>query len=197
MGLFVPFVNQFNHTSCIVVIIPTYRPKSVLNLFNGVLWPFCLVSLHFWIFFWYMDFCHRVISLRLFLIKYSRAYEVTFGLFSIFNFRAGICSLFCGVVCVVTLSFWHFCWCWGFCHRTGSDLLLFVMIYLFHNRLCKCILSNDNRNKIKLLRFMKIYFYREWLNIKKKNYVIHSPVSNIFNTFPNYQLSMIITCILF
>ena len=28
--------------------------------------------------------------------------------------------------CVVTLPFWHFCWCRGFCHRTGSDLLLFV-----------------------------------------------------------------------
>ena len=35
-------------------------------------------------------------------------------------------ELFCGVVCVVTLPFWHFCWCRGFCHRTGSDLLLFV-----------------------------------------------------------------------
>ena len=37
-------------------------------------------------------------------------------------------ELFCGVVCVVTLPFWHFCWCRGFCHRTGSDLLLFVLI---------------------------------------------------------------------
>ena len=36
-------------------------------------------------------------------------------------------ELFCGVVCVVTLPFWHFCWCRGFCHRTGSDLLLFVL----------------------------------------------------------------------
>ena len=36
-------------------------------------------------------------------------------------------ELFCGVVCVVvTLPFCHFCWCRGFCHRTGSDLLLFV-----------------------------------------------------------------------
>ena len=35
-------------------------------------------------------------------------------------------ELFCGVVCVVTLPFGHFCWCRGFCHRTGSDLLLFV-----------------------------------------------------------------------
>ena len=35
-------------------------------------------------------------------------------------------ELFCGVVCFVTLPFWHFCLCRGFCHRTGSDLLLFV-----------------------------------------------------------------------
>ena len=35
-------------------------------------------------------------------------------------------ELFCGVVCVVTLPVWHVCWCGGFCHRTGSDLLLFV-----------------------------------------------------------------------
>ena len=35
-------------------------------------------------------------------------------------------ELFCGIVCVVTLPFWHFCWCRGFCHRTESDLLLFV-----------------------------------------------------------------------
>ena len=38
-------------------------------------------------------------------------------------------ELFCGVVCVVTLPFWHFCWCRGFCHKTRSDLLLFVCSY--------------------------------------------------------------------
>ena len=42
-------------------------------------------------------------------------------------------ELFCGVVCVVTLSLWHFCWYRGFCHRTGSDLLLFVFISKFDN----------------------------------------------------------------
>ena len=41
-------------------------------------------------------------------------------------------ELFCGVVCVVTLPFWHFCWCRGFCHRTESDLFLF----LFRRKLC-------------------------------------------------------------
>ena len=37
-------------------------------------------------------------------------------------------ELFCGVVCVVTLPFWHFCWCRGFCHRTESDLFLFLLM---------------------------------------------------------------------
>ena len=38
-------------------------------------------------------------------------------------------ELFCGVVCVVTLPFGHFCWCTGFCHRTESDLFLFLLLY--------------------------------------------------------------------
>ena len=38
-------------------------------------------------------------------------------------------KLFCGVCCSVTLPFWHFCFCRGFCHRTGSDLLLFVFVF--------------------------------------------------------------------
>ena len=37
-------------------------------------------------------------------------------------------ELFCGVVCVFTLPFWHFRGCRDFCHRTESDLLLFVLI---------------------------------------------------------------------
>ena len=48
----------------------------------------------------------------------------------------GLIELFCGVVCVVTLPFWHFCWCRGFCHRTGSDLLFFVFQWhVFRNRI--------------------------------------------------------------
>ena len=38
-------------------------------------------------------------------------------------------ELFCGVVCVVTLPFWHFCWCRGFCHRTESDIFFFLYIF--------------------------------------------------------------------
>ena len=48
-------------------------------------------------------------------------------------------ELFCGVVCVVTLSLWHFCWYRGFCHRTGSDLLLFVFISYISSVMVKCI----------------------------------------------------------
>ena len=38
-----------------------------------------------------------------------------------------VIEVFCGVVYVVTLPFWHFCWCMGFCHRTESDLFLFLL----------------------------------------------------------------------
>ena len=37
-----------------------------------------------------------------------------------------VIDLFSGVLCVVTLPFWHFCWCRGFCHMTESDLFLFL-----------------------------------------------------------------------
>ena len=41
-----------------------------------------------------------------------------------------VIELFCDVVCVVTLPFRHFCWCRGFCHRTESDLFLFLLKYI-------------------------------------------------------------------
>ena len=40
-----------------------------------------------------------------------------------------VIELFCAVDCVVTLPFWHFCWCKGSCHRTESDLFLFLFDY--------------------------------------------------------------------
>ena len=44
--------------------------------------------------------------------------------------KSGRCviEVFCGVVYIVTLPFWHFCWCRGFCHRTESDLFLFLLM---------------------------------------------------------------------
>ena len=44
-----------------------------------------------------------------------------------------VIELFCGVVCVVTLPFRHFCWCMGFCYRTESDPFLFLMEYFETN----------------------------------------------------------------
>ena len=41
-----------------------------------------------------------------------------------------VIELFCGVVCVVTLPLWRFCWCMGFCHRTELDLFLFLKVDL-------------------------------------------------------------------
>ena len=40
-----------------------------------------------------------------------------------------VIEFFCGIVCVVTLPFWHFCWCMGFCHRTESDIFIFLYMY--------------------------------------------------------------------
>ena len=37
-------------------------------------------------------------------------------------------ELFCGVVCVVALPFWHFSWFWGFCHRIALDLFFFSLV---------------------------------------------------------------------
>ena len=45
-------------------------------------------------------------------------------------------ELFCGVVCAFTLPFWHFRGCRGFCHRTESDLLLFVLILSIYFPFC-------------------------------------------------------------
>ena len=47
-------------------------------------------------------------------------------------------ELFCGVVCVFTLPFWHFRGCRGFCHRTESDLLLFVFASLLVSPMLGC-----------------------------------------------------------
>ena len=48
-----------------------------------------------------------------------------------------VIELICGVVCVVTLPFWYFCWCRGFRHRTESDLFPFLK-----NGMINCLTTN-------------------------------------------------------
>ena len=68
-------------------------------------------------------------------------------------------ELFCYAVCVVNLPFWHFCWCRGFCHRTWSDLLLFV----FNSRYEKIIIWYKDINflisKNRFLEIKKLRFF--------------------------------------
>ena len=65
------------------------------------------------------------------LVKIIKKYFQDFYLFYLIiqlTVLSCLIELFCGVVFVVTLPFWHFCWRRGFCHRTWSDLLLFVLV---------------------------------------------------------------------
>ena len=59
-------------------------------------------------------------------------------------------ELFCGVVCVVTLPFWHFCWYRIFCYRTESDLRLFVFCFN-----CSVIQYVWLYNKVVLVQYHK------------------------------------------
>ena len=53
-----------------------------------------------------------------------------------------VIKLFCGFFCVVTLSFWHFCWCMGFCHRTESDLFPFLLLRFAIKSIGRILLFN-------------------------------------------------------
>ena len=53
-----------------------------------------------------------------------------------------VIELFCGVVCVVTLPFWHFCWYRGFCHGTESDLSFFFSEH-YHSKVLLWILNKS------------------------------------------------------
>ena len=55
--------------------------------------------------------------------------------------RGSVIELFCGVVCVVILPFWHLCWCRIFCHRTESDLFLFPLTAHVHKTATRPLLQ--------------------------------------------------------
>ena len=86
-------------------------------------------------------------------------------------------ELFCGVVCVVTLPFWHFCWCRGFCHRTGSDLLLFVFISTL---IPGC--SVERCNKVPRVRVFKVSLFISfefWLSCVIDSFILRNLLPTI------------------
>ena len=85
-------------------------------------------------------------------------------------------ELFCGVICVVTLSLWHFCWYRGFCHRTWSDLLLFVFISTL---IPGC--SVERCNKVPRVRVFKVSLFISfefWLSCVIDSFILR----NLFPT---------------
>ena len=109
-------------------------------------------------------------------------------------------ELFCGVVWVVALPFWHFCWCRGFCHRTESDLFLFLMVPLevpypdvytdtfifFLRSLCKIIWINVHYfpNAPRIYRVFKTqqqsYLSRDWSSKRREVIFRHSSVATTY-----------------
>ena len=77
-------------------------------------------------------------------------------------------ELFCGVVCVVTLPFLHFCWCRGFCHRTESDLFLFLFIPAFTtNAMTSDFLSLISHGWVVTFQdsHRTVFTFRSWLDL--------------------------------
>ena len=74
-----------------------------------------------------------------------------------------VIELFCDVVYVVILPFWQFCWCRGFCHRTESDLFLFLFLYQCLHRY---EFENDEveRNSSGICSVL-CYMYKYWISL--------------------------------
>ena len=110
-------------------------------------------------------------------------------------------ELFCDVVCVATLPFWHFCWCRGFCHRTESDLFLFLLysksmktqhfyfLYLSNMDLSiKILFSSDNCTLHILSKDHSLYWLivnMHWLKVlvQKTSYLTPCYVPHVWFVF--------------
>ena len=87
-----------------------------------------------------------------------------------------VIELFCGVVYVVTSPFWHFCLCMGFCHRTESDLFLFLLISTL---IPGC--SVERCNKVPRVRVFKVSLFISiefWLSCVIDSFILR----NLFPT---------------
>ena len=70
-------------------------------------------------------------------------------------------------LCVVTLLFGFFCGCWGFCHRTESDLFLFLFGSVSHRRqTLSCIICNRRRGRLFNIGIISLLFSRcPWISV--------------------------------
>ena len=93
-------VNQVNHTSWVAVVTHTDRPSRSAT------------AVYFHI---------HITSWVAVVTPIDRPKSVR---------NCCLIELVCGAVCVVILPFWQFVWCRGFCHRTESDLFLFLLHFV-------------------------------------------------------------------
>ena len=93
--------------------------------------------------------------------------------------NSGVIELFYGVVCFVTLPFWHFCWCRGFCHGTESDLFLFLFVYCDWITDRQVIMYINLPNIINKSHFEKI-IASSWTN---SVYICISSSADTYSTF--------------
>ena len=103
-------------------------------------------------------------------------------------------ALFCGVVCVFTLPFWHFRGCRGFCHRTESDLLLFVfaktVVFIMTTRESMMDIQTHSPNHtrtVALLYLVQCYFKGIIIFMREITFV---PRHFTFSTLQGRQFSL-------
>ena len=91
-----------------------------------------------------------------------------------------VIDLFCGVVCVVTLPFWHFCWYMGFCHRTESDLFLFLPLLQCMPTVCwnsRKTHANWTRNSASWCHLQSTCFWNQ--SFSSQNMLLRALIQNI------------------
>ena len=102
-------------------------------------------------------------------------------------------ELFCGVVCVVTLPFWLSCWCRGFCHRTESDLFLFLL-----NDTTRTMYRVQGiYRKLKWTNIVRLQFC-DWYHLTTRWFILFMCYMSmtIYNIYPVIFIIVYIVCII-
>ena len=103
-------------------------------------------------------------------------------------------ELFCGVVCVVTLPFWHFCWSRGFCHRTESDLFLFLFTFTLVYLQCqsKSILHSGSLATVN--HYKQVWYFKNQYRTTSMNLHIDSNLLYICASILNAKTQFLVFC---